>query len=53
MIAEGASMLLDPDHPELWFATEDEAEACRGRLSGPTAGQRAGMGMYPDKSPRN
>lgn len=32
MIAQGASILIDPDHPQLRFATEDEAEACRQRL---------------------
>ena len=32
MIAEGASVLTDPEKPELRFATEEEAEACRRRL---------------------
>lgn len=32
MIAEGASVLLDPKKPLLCFATEEEAEACRQRL---------------------
>ena len=32
MIAQGASTLLDAEHPQLRFATEEEAEACRQRL---------------------
>lgn len=32
MIAQGASVLLDPEKPQLRFATEEEAEACRQRL---------------------
>jgi hypothetical protein len=32
LIAEGASILLDPDRPQLRFALEEEAEACRKRL---------------------
>jgi hypothetical protein len=33
MIDEGASTLLDPNRPQLWFATEDEAEASLKRLA--------------------
>lgn len=33
MIAEGASTLLDPELPQLRFASEDEAEAARRRLA--------------------
>lgn len=33
MIEEGASTLLGPDKPQLRFATEEEAEAARTRLS--------------------
>lgn len=33
MIEEGASILLDPDRPQLRFATEEEAEAAVKRLS--------------------
>jgi hypothetical protein len=33
MIEAGASTLLDPDRPQLWFASEEEAEACRRHLS--------------------
>jgi hypothetical protein len=33
MIAQGASVLRDPRNPQLRFATEEEAEACRRRLS--------------------
>ncbi len=33
MIEEGASTLQDPNLPQLRFATEEEAEACLGRLS--------------------
>jgi hypothetical protein len=33
MIAEGASTLLGPDRLQLRFATEEEAEACRERLT--------------------
>jgi hypothetical protein len=33
MIAEGASVLLDPNKPQLRFATAEEAEACVRRLS--------------------
>jgi hypothetical protein len=33
MIAQGASMLLDPSRPQLRFATEEEAKACRKRLA--------------------
>ncbi len=32
MIAQGASVLLDPGKPQLRFATEEEAEACRQQL---------------------
>lgn len=32
MIAQGASLLIDPAKPQLRFATEEEAEACRQRL---------------------
>lgn len=32
MIAQGASVLLDPEEPQLRSATEEEAEACRHRL---------------------
>lgn len=32
MIAQGASVLMDPENPPLHFATEEEAEACRQRL---------------------
>lgn len=32
MIAQGASVLLDPDRPQLQFATQEEAEACVRRL---------------------
>jgi hypothetical protein len=32
LIDEGASILLDPDHPELWFSSEEEAKAARERL---------------------
>jgi hypothetical protein len=32
MIAAGASVLLDPRRPQLRFATEQEAEACKQRL---------------------
>lgn len=32
MIAQGASVLLDPEKPQLRFATEEEAEVCRQRL---------------------
>lgn len=32
MIAQGASLLIDADKPELRFATQEEAEACRQRL---------------------
>lgn len=32
MIVQGASVLLDPEKPQLRFATEEEAEACRQRL---------------------
>jgi hypothetical protein len=32
MLAEGASKLVNPDVPPLWFPTEEEAEACRKRL---------------------
>ncbi len=32
MIAQGASVLLDPVKPQLGFTTEQEAEACRQRL---------------------
>lgn len=31
-LEEGASRLLDPQTPQLRFATEEEAEACRQRL---------------------
>jgi hypothetical protein len=33
LLAEGASALVDPDRPQLRFATEEEAEAGRVRLS--------------------
>jgi len=33
MLEEGASLLFDPDHPQLRFATEQEAEASVKRLS--------------------
>lgn len=33
MIVEGASVLLDPDHPQLRFTTEEEAAACKTRLA--------------------
>jgi hypothetical protein len=33
MIDEGASTLLCPDKPQLRFATEEEAEACKRRLA--------------------
>ena len=33
LIEEGASTLLDDDDPQLWFATEEEAEEARKRLS--------------------
>jgi hypothetical protein len=32
MIEQGASLLIDPAKPQLRFATEEEAEACRQRL---------------------
>jgi hypothetical protein len=32
MMVQGASVLLDPEKPQLRFATEEEAEACRQRL---------------------
>ena len=32
MIAQGASIMIDPDNPQFRFATEEEAEACRQRL---------------------
>lgn len=32
MIAQGASLLFEPGSPQLRFATEEEAEACRQRL---------------------
>ena len=32
MIAEGASLLVDPAHPPLLFGTEDQAQASRARL---------------------
>lgn len=34
MKAEGASTLLEPDTPRLWFATEKDAEDARARLVG-------------------
>jgi hypothetical protein len=33
MVAQGASLLADPDKPQLRFATQDEAEACMRRLA--------------------
>ena len=33
MIGEGASLLFDPNQPQLRFATAEEAEACRKRLA--------------------
>jgi hypothetical protein len=33
MLAEGASMLLDPDNPQLRLATEEDAQTCRQRLT--------------------
>ena len=41
LVAEGASTLLDPDRPELRFATEAEAEAARGRLTDRLPGSAA------------
>lgn len=38
MIAQGASVLLDSEIPQLRFATEEEAEACRQRLIGQLPG---------------
>ena len=32
MIAQGASILIDPNKPQLRFVTEEEAEACKQRL---------------------
>lgn len=32
MIEEGASVLLEPENPRLWLATQDEAEAAQKRL---------------------
>jgi len=38
MIDQGASLLFDPKKPQLRFATEKEAEACRQRLIGALPG---------------